>query len=182
MLFSLGKLEWRSSPGPIGDRLINRVLLADFSSKITFLIDTGADIFVIPKSFAPHAKVQQDLTLCAANGTKIPIYGTKRILLDLGLRRQFTWFFVIADVRQPIIGVDFLKYFNLLVDAKHHRVIDANTKLSSNGQLPKIKSVASNLAILVGNTKFDKVLKQYPKLINPSQLINLVLRIKFIIT
>ncbi|GFU04180.1 transposon Ty3-I Gag-Pol polyprotein [Trichonephila clavipes] len=77
-----------------------------------------------------------------------------------------------ANVRQPIIGVDFLKYFNLLVDAKHHRVIDANTKLSSNGQLPKIKSVASNLAILVGNTKFDKVLKQYPELINPSQPIN----------
>ncbi|GFW18909.1 gag-pol polyprotein [Trichonephila clavipes] len=70
------------------------------------------------------------------------------------------------------IGVDFLKYFNLLVDAKHHRVIDANTKLSSNGQLPKIKSVASNLAILVGNNKFDKVLKQYPELINPSQPIN----------
>ncbi|GFV62818.1 retrovirus-related Pol polyprotein from transposon 297 [Trichonephila clavipes] len=150
MLFSLGKLEWRSSPGPIDDRLINRVLLADSSSQITFLIDTGADISVIPKSFAPHAKVQQDLTLYAANGTKIPTY----------------------DVRQPIIGVDFLKYFNLLVDAKHHRVIDANTKLSLNGQLPKIKSVASNLAILVGNTKFDKVLKQYPELINPSQPIN----------
>ncbi|GFT83403.1 gag-pol polyprotein [Trichonephila clavipes] len=118
-------------------------------------------ISVIPKSFAPHAKVQQDLTLYAANGTEIPTYGTKRILLDLGLRRQFTWSSVIADVRQPIIGVDFLKYFNLLVDAKHHRVIDANTKLSSNGQLPKIKSVAFNLAILVGYTKFDKVLKQY---------------------
>ncbi|GFV45754.1 gag-pol polyprotein [Trichonephila clavipes] len=110
MLFSFGKLEWRSSPGPIGDRLINRVLLADSSSKITFLIDTGADISVIPISFAPHAKVQQDLTLYAANGTKIPTYGTKRILLDLGLRRQFTWSFVIADGRQPITRVDFLKH------------------------------------------------------------------------
>ncbi|GFS58410.1 gag-pol polyprotein [Nephila pilipes] len=52
------------------------------------------------------------------------------------------------------------------------RVIDPNTKLSSNGQLPKIKSVASNLAILVGNTKFDKILRQYPELIIPSQPIN----------
>ncbi|GFS86399.1 transposon Ty3-I Gag-Pol polyprotein [Trichonephila clavipes] len=129
-------------------------------------------ISVIPKSFAPHAQVQQELTLYAANGTKIPTYGTKRILLDLGLRHQFTWSFVIADVLQPIIGVDFLKHFNLLDDAKHHRVIDANTKLSSNGQIPKIKHVASNLAILVGNTKLDKVLKQYPELINPSQPIN----------
>ncbi|GFT03110.1 uncharacterized protein NPIL_305161 [Nephila pilipes] len=111
-LFSFGKLEWRSSSDLIGDRVINRVLLADSTSKITFLIDTGADISVIPKSFEPHAHV------------------------------------------------------------KHHKVIDINTKLSSNGQLPKIKSVASNLGILVGNTKFDKILKQYPELINPSQPIN----------
>ncbi|GFS49503.1 transposon Ty3-I Gag-Pol polyprotein [Nephila pilipes] len=40
MLFSFGKLEWRSSPGLIGDRVINRVLLADSTFKITFLIDT----------------------------------------------------------------------------------------------------------------------------------------------
>ncbi|GFS64675.1 transposon Ty3-I Gag-Pol polyprotein [Nephila pilipes] len=98
-----------------------------------------ADISVIPKSFVPHAKVLHDLTLYSANGTKIPTYGTKRISLEFSLRRQFTWSFVIADVRQPIIGVDFLKHFNLLVDAKHQRVIDSNTKLSSNGQLPKIK-------------------------------------------
>ncbi|GFU05738.1 retrovirus-related Pol polyprotein from transposon 412 [Trichonephila clavipes] len=99
MLFSFGKLEWRSSPGLISDRLIYRVLLADSSSKITFLIDTGADISFIPKSFTPHAKVQEDLTLYAANGTKILTYGTTRILLELGLRRQFTWSFVIADLK-----------------------------------------------------------------------------------
>ncbi|GFW80494.1 retrovirus-related Pol polyprotein from transposon opus [Trichonephila clavipes] len=92
---------------------------------------TRADISVIPKSFAPHAKVQQDLTLYAVNGTKIPTYGTKRILLDL-------------ELSTPTL----------------------------NYLLPKIKSVASNLEILVGNTKFDKVLKQYPELINPSQPIN----------
>ncbi|GFT79455.1 transposon Ty3-I Gag-Pol polyprotein [Nephila pilipes] len=62
MLFSFGKLEWRSSPGIIGDRVINHVLLADSTSKITFLIYTGADISVKPKSFLPHAKVQHDLT------------------------------------------------------------------------------------------------------------------------
>ncbi|GFV20549.1 retrovirus-related Pol polyprotein from transposon 297 [Trichonephila clavipes] len=97
----------------------------------------------------PHAKVQQDLTLYAANFHKNTNLWYKANFTRFRFETQFTWSFVIADVRQPIIGVDFLKYFNLLADAKHHRVIDANTKLSSNGQLPKIKSVASNLAILV---------------------------------
>ncbi|GFS79250.1 transposon Ty3-I Gag-Pol polyprotein [Nephila pilipes] len=83
MLLSFGKLECRSSPGLIGDRVINNVLLADSTSKITFLIDTGADISVIPKSFAPHVKVQHDLTLYAVNGTKIPTYGAKHHWLTL---------------------------------------------------------------------------------------------------
>ncbi|GFU44915.1 retrovirus-related Pol polyprotein from transposon 17.6 [Trichonephila clavipes] len=68
--------------------------------------------------------------------------------------------------------LDLEEFFNSIDVADLSLVIDANTKLSSNGQLPKIKSVVSNLAILVGNTKFDKVLKQYPELINPSQPIN----------
>ncbi|GFX44723.1 hypothetical protein TNCV_2428071 [Trichonephila clavipes] len=62
MLFSFGNLEWQSSPGLIEDRHMNRVLMVDFSSKITFLIDIGADISVIPKYFAPYANVQEDLT------------------------------------------------------------------------------------------------------------------------
>ncbi|GFX31215.1 hypothetical protein TNCV_2027161 [Trichonephila clavipes] len=62
MLFSFGNLEWQSSPGLIEDRHMNRVLLVDFSSKITLLIDIGADISVIPKYFAPYPNVQQDLT------------------------------------------------------------------------------------------------------------------------
>lgn len=169
MFVWLGKLGGRSCVGPNPDRLISRVLVADSSSKWRFLIDTGADISVIPKSYAPHAEDQQDLTLFAANHTKIKTYGTKRIVLDLGLRRQFAWSFVIADVRQPIIGVDFLRYFDLLVDAKNHRVIDSTTRLSSNGKFQENNSVASNLAILVGDSKFDRVLGQFPELINPSQ-------------
>ncbi|GFQ89020.1 gag-pol polyprotein, partial [Trichonephila clavata] len=55
------------------------------------------------------------------------------------------------------------------------KIIELSTstlKLSSNGQLPKIKLVASNLEVLVGNTKLDKILKQYPEIISLSQPIN----------
>ncbi|GFT36812.1 transposon Ty3-I Gag-Pol polyprotein [Nephila pilipes] len=110
MLLSFRKPERRSSPDHNVNRLINCVLLADSICKITFLIDTGADISVFPKSFAPHGKAQHDLTLYVMNDTKIQTYGTKRILLGLSLRHQFTWSFVIADVS--------VKHFNLLVDDK----------------------------------------------------------------
>ncbi|GFU78933.1 hypothetical protein TNCV_307741 [Trichonephila clavipes] len=41
--------------------------------------------------------------------------------LNLGLRRPFIWTFIIADVSSPIIGADFLKHFNLLIDLKKKR-------------------------------------------------------------
>ena len=54
--------------------------------------------------------------LYAANGSVISTYGHITIRLDLGLRRDFTWRFVIADVTTPILGADFFKHFGLLVD------------------------------------------------------------------
>jgi hypothetical protein len=36
--------------------------------------------------------------------------------LNFGLRRDFTWRFVVADVTRPIIDVEFFSYFGLLVD------------------------------------------------------------------
>ena len=51
----------------------------------------------------------------AANGSTISTYGIRTFELGLGLRRAFTWKFVIADVAKPIIGADFLNHFGLLV-------------------------------------------------------------------
>ncbi|GFT65667.1 transposon Tf2-8 polyprotein [Trichonephila clavipes] len=61
---------------------------------------------------------QSNFSLFAANNTKIPAYGMVRKELNLGLRRPFIWTFIIADVSSPIIGADFLKHFNLLIDLK----------------------------------------------------------------
>ena len=112
------KLERRSRDGQTDDRLVSRIMLADPSSKITYLIDTGADVCVLPKTKFPQHKIkttepidQGNLNLYAANNTKIKTYGTKLLKLDLNLRRIFPWRFIIADVSQPIIGVDFLKNF-----------------------------------------------------------------------
>lgn len=49
------------------------------------------------------------------------------------MRRPFEHKFVYADVRQPIIGSDFLRKHNLLVDMKNNRLIDGTTSLSIGG-------------------------------------------------
>lgn len=149
---------------------MNRILLADPTSKLRFLIDTGADISVIPVSYGAQAAVNDGLVLYAANGTKIPTFGTKRLTLDLNLRRCFTWSFVIAKVEQPIIGIDFLKQFNLLVDAKNGSIIDGETMLTSQGKMARIIPGSSSLSVLIGPSKFDKILLEFPELTNPSHI------------
>ena len=55
--------------------------------------------------------------------------------------RRFEWPFLLARVQFPIIGVDFLRHFKLLVDPAVSRLVDTvSTQL-----LPTVSSVRSQL-------------------------------------
>lgn len=142
--------------------------MADSQSNLKFLIDTGADVSVIPKNFVKKPLTPNKLMLFAANGTKINTYGTKLLTLNLNLRRPFPWPFIIADVTQPIIGVDFLTHFNLLVDVKKNALIDNLTKISSTGKKSPTSANDSNITALSGNSVFHELLAQFASLTNPS--------------
>ncbi|CAH8533704.1 unnamed protein product, partial [Schistosoma rodhaini] len=101
-----------------------------------FLIDTGAEISILPlhlsrRRHSQHAK----LSLVAANNSIIKTYGEQSLILDIGLRRRFTWVFIVAEVKQPILGADFLSNYNLLVDMRKKKLIDVNTSLQVNGTI-----------------------------------------------
>ncbi|GBN01400.1 Transposon Ty3-I Gag-Pol polyprotein, partial [Araneus ventricosus] len=164
-----GKPNRRSSTGLGNDRQVNRIMLADRISKLRFLVDTGADVSVLPKYYAPKANSSNDLLLLAANGATISNFGRRRLTLDLNLRRTFTWPFIIANVNQPIIGVDFLKHFNLLVDVMSGCLIDGITKLTTQGKYTNTDSLTSGISILLGDSEFYGILSQFPELTNPSQ-------------
>jgi hypothetical protein len=68
-----------------------------------------------------------------AEGKHIVTYGTMVINLDLFLRLTFKRRFVIADNEKPIIGMDFLSYYGLLVDPRDKRLLYTITQLSSVG-------------------------------------------------
>ncbi|GFX02753.1 retrovirus-related Pol polyprotein from transposon opus [Trichonephila clavipes] len=86
--------------------------------------------------------------------------------LNLGLRRPFIWTFIIADVSSPIIGADFLKHFNLLIDLKKKKVggcgnFSFHSLCFSNIVQPSILTVEANIS-------FKNILSEYPDLSNPS--------------
>ncbi|XP_014214054.1 uncharacterized protein LOC106643429 [Copidosoma floridanum] len=78
---------------------------------------------------------REALTLYPANHSPIHTYGSWKINLNLGLRRDFQWKFIITDVAPAIIGANFLAEHGLLPDLKHKRLIDPLTGLAVKGTL-----------------------------------------------
>lgn len=147
-----------------------RLTITDSKSGMRFLIDTGANISVINKPQKYLGAQSEHYTLYAANGTKIKTYGEKTFTLNLGLRRCFTWNFVIADVTQPIIGADFLEYYKLLVDIAGRKLIDRVTELTTPATL--IKSTQQTIRTIdVGtNPHITQLLNKYEDITKPSSL------------
>lgn len=145
---------------------LNRLYVKERSSGRNFLIDTGADISVIPPTGNDKNNRSCQFTLFAANGSTIKTYGSKSATLNLGLNRPIKWIFIIADVKTGIIGSDLLHKFDLLVDIKNNKLIDNLTKQSTSGQITthnnlQIKSI-SKLSI------YHQIIQEFPDLLDLS--------------
>jgi hypothetical protein len=110
-----------------------RLFITDRISKQRYLVHTGSDLRVFPRKLLPGRRERTDYTLYAANGTTIPSYGWTSLGLNLGLRRDFNWRFVLADVDLPIIGVELLSHYGLFVDCRNNRSLDGVTSLYTPG-------------------------------------------------
>lgn len=107
-----------------------RVWIKDNSTGLTFLADPGADLSTLPVNPSyKHCKTTR--TLYAANDTPIATYDEEILRMDLQLRREFYWKFIVADVSHPTLGVDFLAHYDLLVDSKRKRLVDGKTLLAT---------------------------------------------------
>ena len=91
----------------------------------------------------------------------MPIFGNQHLNLDSNLRRIFTWSFVFVKVIQLTIGIDSLKRFNLLVDAKNNRIMDSERVLSSLGKVAHILPDSSVVNALLSSSKSDGISADY---------------------
>lgn len=144
--------------------MIYRLKITDRTTNKSFLIDTGADVSVIPPSKLTADIKPSPTKLYAANNTTIKVYGQTTLRLDLGLRRDFTWTFIIAAVSQPIIGADFLAHFELLVDLKRNRLIDNVTQLQRPCKIASIDNEPFDLRTFDVNGVYADLLIEYPSI------------------
>lgn len=124
-----------------------------------FLVDTGADVSVIPSTLAEKNKSVL-FNLQAANKTVISTYGERSLTLDFGLPRVFRWIFIIADVVHPIIGANFLENYSLLVDVKSRRLIDSVTSISAPGSQSSAPTSGLTFSVLTlqGQSRYQELL------------------------
>ena len=123
------------------------IKLFDPISSVTFVIDTGSQISVLPvKRKMSH--VLHSGFVHSADGSKIPTFEKVELDLSFNLDRVFKWKFIRASVQHPILGIDFLRHFDLTIDVKRNCLIDLTKfrqeqELAMHGSNAKTKSSSS---------------------------------------
>ena len=114
-------------------------LFYDPCSNMHFLLDTGAEISMLPpcKYYKPYYGPQD---LIAANGSPIRIFGTKKLNIDVGARHTRRWTFKVADVAATIIGIDFMRHFGLGIDVVNNTFILPKTSMCHRNHASRTQS------------------------------------------
>lgn len=153
----------------------SRLFIYDKLSNNHFLIDTGSDLSIVPPTIKDKNQSSNNtIELYAANGTRIKTYGQKLITVTLGLRRNLEFSFIIADVTKPIIGADFLAYFNILVDLKNRKLIDSVTKLKTTCSIESVSSNEINITTIgkdnsiFQDSNYENLIREFQDLTIPT--------------
>ncbi|XP_011685387.1 PREDICTED: uncharacterized protein LOC105448491 [Wasmannia auropunctata] len=127
----------------------------------------GSDISVLPKSWKNRDSSAANFSLYAANGSKIHVYGSRELELNLGLRRSFNWKFTIAEVATPLLGADFLYHYNLLDDLRNKKLVDGLTDLKVEGKVTNIRTQSVS-TLKQQDTIYTQILKEFINVTRPS--------------
>ena len=145
----------------------NLLHVTDSNEGTRWLVDGGALLSIVPPTSSQRRAGPNGTQLCAANGTKIDCFGKVRKTLIIG-NRSFEFEFTIANVRQRIIGADFLATFYLAPNHRDGSLID----LDNLDVLPATfaRGVRSNPVTFINevNDPHYKLLDSFPDILTPS--------------
>ena len=85
--------------------------------------------------------------------------------MDLGLKREFGWFFVITDVDKPILGVDFIDQYGLRIDVKRRCLRDPLPNLNSTGVIAAPCPTVANASC---DSRFTELTKGFSDIMKPN--------------
>ena len=154
-----------SVAGQINDNFLLHV--TDTHRDEQWLVDGGAIMSIVPPTprQLKTGPVGEDLR--AANGTRIPCYGSIARTLSIG-GKDFPFEFTVAAVSQHILGADFLVQFYLAPNHRDAQLLD----LRDFSTLPAKHAIGANSTpinfISHSEDPCYKLLDQYPEILRPS--------------
>lgn len=96
--------------------------LRDRVTNTVFLVDTGACMSLFPAS-QEEMRNGPTSSAMAGTGLSFPTYGYKMVTLEFGLGRPYAFRFTLAK-DLALLGMDFLSYYEMIVDSRNHSVED----------------------------------------------------------
>lgn len=132
-----GKLNHPSLQATSEGCTTNRLFLKDQRNGMLYLINSGSALSVQPPNKEDIRNKSKETFLYAANSTKIQTYRVRLLKVDLGMCTKFQWPLIIADADNPIIGADFLKAYDSMIDLHRPPLVDGQTNLERHSFLQK---------------------------------------------
>jgi len=151
----------------VGNSTDTLFLVRDQGSGKQFLVDTGAAVSILPAPAASRLTQPTRPDLSAANGTPIPVYGSRRLTIVLS-KRRYAWTFLVAKVSQAILGADFLRHYHLMVDVANRRLVDIQTFHSVPIRGEATVAAVNRIAAPPPTDRFQHVLAEFPSLTKPT--------------
>ena len=108
--------------------------IKDELSDYRFLVDTGAFRSILPPPGDINTNHPSSSDLVAANGTSIRTYGEQQVNIRLS-GQAYTWTFIIAKVRHPLLGAGFLSHYSLMVDVARNRLLNIHIYINTSMHL-----------------------------------------------
>jgi len=105
-------------PAPVAQVILRRAESGNKVANVPMLLDSGADVTLIPQSVASHlgaiTNVNQSYELIGFDGKKSTVQAVQLDLLLLG--RCFSGRFLLIDQAWGILGRDILNHLTLILD------------------------------------------------------------------
>jgi hypothetical protein len=130
-----------ATPSTAGAPLIH---LKDTKTHISYLVDTGAAISLLPFSSSQHPSGPK---LVNASGASIPSWNFVFKNLKFG-NHTFVHSFLQSAVSQPILGMDFLSLHDLQIDLKHSKVLFPSSTPPPSPTFPVFSSILPSIPVL----------------------------------
>ena len=173
LLLPAGKLASRpSSVRAVAGSSQSTLYVFDKSSRTYFLVDSGAEVSLLPALPRDKRRPANGPALVAANGEPIRSYTRRQTSLRLG-SHTFKWTFVVADTPVGILGADFLVDHALAVDLKQRCLFrwqpsEWKADILIVRGVVKPNTLNWRISLVASSCPFQAMLKDRPTLTTPT--------------